>query len=259
MKLENDLIKLGLTDKEGKVYVALLELGQETVQNISKKSRVNRATTYVILKSLMEKGLASTLEQDGKTYFIASHPEALKGLFELQKSEIEQRQRYLDALLPELKLINNKASGKPSVKFYETKQGIINCFEEFLLTARNTDPDNTIRMIFPQDKLEGLFTEKELDAYRQERVKRKAKAKSLYNSTITFFNDNESRKMIHLNEKQFPFSCDIGIYGDNVRILSLGEKPSSILITDKEVAKTLKSLFELAWEAAQTRAAKQKK
>jgi len=43
-------------------------------------------------------------------------------------------------------------------------------------------------------------------------------------------------------------------------MLSLNEKkPSGILIKDKDIALTLKSLFELAWEAAKTRQEKENK
>lgn len=42
--LENKLKELGLADKEARVYLASLELGSDTVQNIAKKSGVNRAT-----------------------------------------------------------------------------------------------------------------------------------------------------------------------------------------------------------------------
>ena len=45
MTLDKELQKIGLSEKEAKVYLAALELGQASVQNIARKAEVNRATT----------------------------------------------------------------------------------------------------------------------------------------------------------------------------------------------------------------------
>jgi len=63
--LEKYLKSIELSDKEIKVYVSALELGESTVIDISKKSRVNRTTIYPVIDSLQEKGLVS-LAQKGK-------------------------------------------------------------------------------------------------------------------------------------------------------------------------------------------------
>ena len=86
MELAYELQKIGLSHKEAKVYLANLELGQSSVQNIAKKASVNRATTYVILNSLIEKGLCSTFMQNKKTFYAASDPEQLETIFETQKN-----------------------------------------------------------------------------------------------------------------------------------------------------------------------------
>lgn len=38
---EKELISFGLSEKEAKVYLAALELGAETAQNLSKKAGIN--------------------------------------------------------------------------------------------------------------------------------------------------------------------------------------------------------------------------
>ena len=86
----NDLMDIGLSEKEAAVYLALLELGSDTVQHIAKKSAVNRATTYVILDSLKKKGVVSTVEKGTKTHFQAESPESLRKLIRLQEAEIKE-------------------------------------------------------------------------------------------------------------------------------------------------------------------------
>ncbi len=252
MNLIKELENIGLADKEAKVYLANLELGQESVQNIAKKAGVNRATTYVILNSLIKKGLCSTFEQGKKTFFVAANPDLLESQFEVQKKELEEKQKYFKNIIPQLELINNKQGDKPLVKFYEGKQGLVNCFMEFV----SPDPDSKddySRVVFTLDKLDNLFTEEDQKKFKNIRIKNQAKSKSIYNSSSRELSNTSDGLRIRVSSDKFPLPCDIGIFGNKVRIMSQDKKPSGIIIHDKDIATTLRSLFELAWEAAEAR------
>jgi sugar-specific transcriptional regulator TrmB len=255
MELSTELQNLGLSEKEAKVYLANLELGQSSVQNIAKKSGVNRATTYIILGSLAKKGLCSTFEQEKKTYYIATNPESLEGMFELQKKELDNRQKHFASLLPELKLVDNSGANKPVVKFFEGKRGLTNCYNEFVESYQQSDQDSAAFMFYNKDKVNELFSHDERTKYRQFRVKHEVPVKSIYASdTVTMPNaDNAVR--VKVSPEEFPVNCDIGIHGNSVRILLL-DKLSGILINDRDVAESFSSLFRLAWEAVEARQAK---
>ncbi len=247
MSLIHDLQKIGLSDKEAKVYLAALELGDVPVQNISKKAGVNRATTYVVLESLAKKGLCSKYDKAGKTMYVANRPEAIAGIFELQRNEIEERRRYFDAIIAQLKSVTNKGSDKPVIRFFEGKEGIRNAHDEFV--EGHNDPKEIVRMFFPKDRIDEVFTPAELSEFRSVRLKHKIKSKALYSSKLKTLPDSPDGQRIKVTDK-FPVSCDVAIYGDTTRIASLGDKLSAVLIKDKEIANTFKSLFDLAWEAA---------
>ena len=57
--LEQDLKNLGLSEKEAIIYLASLELGPSTIQEISKKAQIKRSSTYDMIRFLMERGLMS--------------------------------------------------------------------------------------------------------------------------------------------------------------------------------------------------------
>ena len=52
---------LGLSDKEARVYLALLELGTASAQTVSTKSYIKKPTTYLALEELRKKGLLTKL------------------------------------------------------------------------------------------------------------------------------------------------------------------------------------------------------
>ena len=258
MSLVADLQGIGLSNKEAKVYLASLEIGQASVQNISKKANVNRATTYSILDALIAKGLVSTFEKGKKTFFNATSPDYLSSMFEMRKKEVEEKQKHFQNMLPQLKLIHNQQEDKPVIRFYDGKQGLLTCVEEYI-TATTGEKDEPIRMIYNKDRLDELFDEDDLAWFRKKRLTRKIKSRVLYNSVKKELRSNHHGTRIKINSKEYPISSDIGIYGDYVRIASLGKRLSSVLIKDKEIAKTMKSIFELAWEASMTKDVDRKK
>jgi sugar-specific transcriptional regulator TrmB len=66
-----ELTKLGLTEGEAKVYLALLKLGSSTVGPIVKKSKVAYSNIYEVLERLISKGLVSFIKKEKTKYFQA--------------------------------------------------------------------------------------------------------------------------------------------------------------------------------------------
>src|SRR3989338_4834067 len=168
MLVEFELKKLGLSDKEIKVYLALLELGEAAVQKISQKSKVNRATTYVILEGLAKKSLVSEIEKEGKTLYGAQDPEFLFNLFKFQEREIKEKEAEFKKVLPELKAIFNLAPQKPKVRFFEGKEGLLAIQENFL-KEKNIE----INEFYSSDDVHVAFTKDELDRLLKIRLENK--------------------------------------------------------------------------------------
>src|SRR3989338_3658806 len=102
MSFINQLISIGLSDNEAKVYMAILDLGQATVLEISAKAGVNRPTTYVQIESLKKMGLVSSQTKGKKQIFIAESPDQLEFVIEQEKKTVEQKKEELAKILPEL-------------------------------------------------------------------------------------------------------------------------------------------------------------
>lgn len=244
--LERELQEIGLNEKEAKVYLANLELGQSTVQEIAKKADVNRATAYFIIEGLMKKGLISSFHKGKKQYFISADPDRLVEVLEQEKYTIEKREENLKKLLPQLQSLNNKQKDRPVVKYYEGKEGIITMLEEFMKTATGT-----INMAYSMDNLDRVFSDKEKAKEKEKRIKKGLKTKVIY----TFKNGKLEKHPLSSRRKvpfeKFPITCDIAVYNNKVRIASLGDKLSGIIIEDQEIANSIQAILDLAWEGAE--------
>ena len=104
----NTLQELGLEDKEIKIYLALLEIGEATVLNISRKSKVNRASIYYILEKMKKKGLVTHVEKSGKETFAATEPALL---LNQQKSKVQNLKSIIPDLSANSPAIEAKISG----------------------------------------------------------------------------------------------------------------------------------------------------
>ena len=69
--LEIELQRVGLDERQAKVYLAALELGPSPVQKIAQRAGIPRATVYLVLNDLQGKGLITTYDEGKKTFFVA--------------------------------------------------------------------------------------------------------------------------------------------------------------------------------------------
>ena len=245
--IEKDIQSLGLNEKEAKVYLASLELGQATVQKISAKAGIKRPTTYFIIENLMERGLMSSYYQGKKQLFVAETPERILDLIAKERKDLELREEQFKRLLPELQSINNRNKDKPVVKYYEGKDGILTMVSEHLKTSKNQESYD----VFSRDFVENTLTPEEMAIIRKERLSSKIRVKALYTHEKGDLQSVEDAQLIRLPQSELPVSCDIAFFEDKVRIASFKDRVVGIVIEDKEIANSFRAIFRLAWKQAE--------
>ncbi len=243
----SELKNIGLSDKEAKVYLAMLELGPASVLEIAAKAGVNRPTAYVQIESLKKMGLTSSHTKDRKQLFIAESPSQLEHILDIRNKELDQQKTELKSILPELGAMFNLGDEKPLVRYFEGKEGLLRMQEEFLKTKITE-----ILGIFSADAVYELFPDHK-DTYTSRRIKKKILSKVIYTSKkghILAETDAESlRKSKYLPPEKMPFTADITIFGNNIAISSLKGKIGGAIITNTEVANSFKTLFQLVWDS----------
>lgn len=244
--LESVLKNIGLSDKEARVYLTALELGEESVQNIARKAKINRPTAYNMIRALMKRGLMSTIEKGKKQYFNAESPERLMNLVKAKEEEYKLLERSVSEVLPELKAVFNKAGEKPRIRYFEGKEGL----KEIQKDIIDSKPKELLE-IYSVDEVRAVFTEEESrNQWKQVRIVNNTNIKHIYNRSLGPFDLKQRDRIINekwVSEEDFPFTSDVGIYNDKVFIASLKGNLQGIIIENKEVAKTFTSFFKLAW------------
>lgn len=253
--LVSSLEDLGLSEKEAKVYLANLSLGASSVQKIADHSGIKRVTTYVILESLVNLGLVSQSTKGKKTLFIAEDPLSLSRLIAKREAELDDQKASFDAMLPQLKTLKNQPSDSPSVKFYDSAEGIKSVVKTFYRTVE-AEGIKEVHGISNLDHLYTIFPEFRESVSNPSRVRAGIKSYIIYTSHEgPIFKQSDkrtNRESRFVPVEKYPISGDIGIVGPHLFLLSLtGSKPLGITIRSEELAEGMRALFKLAWQAAE--------
>jgi len=241
--IESILKKIGLSDKEVKVYLACLQSGPSPVRKIAQAAGVNRGTAYDILRSLMDLGLVSYYHQDKHQYFIAEDPAKLTNTIEQRQQQLEKTKGEIDQLIPQLKSMYDRAGTKPVVKYYEGTAGIKTILRDVLEMCKTGDrryyvySSSTIRKYL-------------YEAYRnfsQDRIKAGIAVKSISIGPGGETVGLDERRWL---SKQASSPTYTLIYTGKVAMVSVdGEgKPIGVMIEDKNIYQTQKMIFEFIWQ-----------
>jgi sugar-specific transcriptional regulator TrmB len=242
--MENKHIKalkeFGLSENEIKTYITLLKTGESSVQEIAKNAELPRTTCYHILTSLQQKGLIGTAVKKHIKYFQATPPKILVKI-------LNQKKRYIEEAIPELKAMISTFKQKPEVEILEGINGIKTILLDILEEKNEILHYGDIISLVKN--LEYIFPQ-----YIKERIRKKIPIRIIgkkepEHSKLIKSAKKEYRKFKFLPEN-FIFKTSVFIYKDKVAILNLQKEPCyGIIISNEDYQDTQKQIFELLWKS----------
>ena len=117
------LENLGLSDKEARTYLAVLELGVSTIKPIAERAKIKRTSIYNFIDRLVSLGLISRATIRGRNHYQATSPTRLA---KLQRDRLEQCERAI----PELMSMFNLSQTKPRISYFEGVEQMRNIVRE---------------------------------------------------------------------------------------------------------------------------------
>lgn len=236
------LIKIGLSNNEAYIYLALLNLGPSLVSKVVEKTGINRTNIYDRIERLIDKGLVSYVIKNNRKYFCAAEPKRLLRFLEEKKEKVEEEKKLIRELLPELEKIK-PAPKNERIEVFEGKEGIKTILEDIIESRQNILTYGS----------EGNFS-KILKFYFTHYLKKLEKSK--INMKVIFNYDDTKKPFewkfaeIKYIPKEYKSPTETTIYGDKVVIFILTEEPRAILIKSKATAEAYTNYFNLLWKIA---------
>lgn len=245
--LVKELQEIGLSEKEAKVYLASLELGPATAQQIAAKALVNRPTTYIMIESLEKRGLMSSYKKGKRKVFSASNPAVLNYLLANEKRQLEKRQEKFSAIIEKIK--NNTDVGCNDEITVTLQKGLdaVIYHQDLMLETDNEDATDFLEVV-NLDKAKMVFPNRKPETDIRNEINDKYKFKCLVkgkNGTSAQF-PNGHRKVI--KDENDNIEAALNIHGDHA-VFSVydSKEPQLLIINNSAITKTLRTLFTALW------------
>ncbi len=247
--MHNQLATIGLSKSERIAYDALLSRGTLTPPELAKISGLTRVNSYAALKGLTQKGLVHEQDIQNRRAYSLLPPTKLRELARRRTDEVRTNLDSLEGLIPTLMNQYALVSGQPGISHYEGIEGIKKVYED------------TLRPPYPEEVLvlRSIYDSEELEDFIQKYVERRAKL-GIKSQTVSppgirhpLLGEEELlRSLRFLPRENFSLPAEISIYGDKIALISLRKDFIATIIQSKDIAETLRILFEIIWQNAKT-------
>lgn len=244
------LKRLGLSDAEIAIYLALSEGGARTASELVKATRGKRPTVYYALRSLIDRGLCHKAGGVGVERFQAEPAKALKRVLDERAREQAQLARDIDAIVPSLMRKGETAEGMPAVSFYEGEAAMRQAIMDTLYCRSRhidalTPADN---YFFQAGKAFG-------SEYVRERVARRITTRNLWEKALdpaTMRAQYAGLSQVRILPKGMHgrFRTTVFAYDDAVLYISSRKNGYALLVRSKEHVELVRAMYDALWEAA---------
>lgn len=238
MDLEQTFINYGYTLNQAKAYLAALELGIGSAQDVGKKAGIKRTTAYSVLDELVRKGVAVKTKERRKDRYLVVSPRELAARYG------EYQQRLVEAV-PRLMAIHNQAAVKPKIQFFEGAEGIKQIYADTLREKPKEILEFNTSNIF--DKFPGFPKQ-----YVNKRRAQKIPARRIAPDTPDY-RRHQGRDLAELSQtkllktEDYDIPIEINIYGNKVAFMSYGDE-LGLIIESESIARAMRQIYELFWK-----------
>ncbi|MFA6422725.1 MAG: helix-turn-helix domain-containing protein [Candidatus Buchananbacteria bacterium] len=240
-KIKQILAEYGLSDKEVKIYLALLGQGSLTVKELSIYTKIKRTSIYPIADKMVSRGILGIYSAKYGTHYIATSPLSLLSRIERIKTEFQES-------LPELEAMQKKETDDTNVKYYKGKEGHMSVLNETLKGY-----SHEIFYIGSAKDLNEVISDRYvLDIYIPARLKRKIILKQIvfpdkFSKTLKK-TDNKELRFTRFLPANYAFTGNMIIFENKVAYFSSIKELTCVKIESKEIFEMEKEKFKLMWD-----------
>ena len=239
--LVDDLIEIGLSKNEAKVYTALLELGSSTTGPIIKKSGLYRVMVYDTLDKLLKLGLVNYSIKKNRKNFEAEEP---KQILEL----IKNKEIIANKVVENLQKLKVEKPLEQGAFVYEGWRGIQSAQENYFKDMKKGEGEYVMVGASRQlhKKLDDFF-----NYFHERRSKIGVPAKLLFNENNRRFGNLKKKYkpvQVRYMPKRIITPSWVSTYEDMVLIGVAEDTPMAFFIKNKAVAESYRQYFYFMWE-----------
>ena len=239
------LAKIGLSENECEVYLALLKLGPLSAYEIAQKTGIYRPHVYDKIETLAKKGLVSYVQKGKKKIFSAAPPSKIMDYLKEQEKDVQEDIKLLADNLQHLSSLYSVSKEDTNVQVLIGVEGLKlrlkdtheTPHKENLIFGLNEEKYNKALPVFMPQYFK-ILKEKGI---RERVITYKKKGVFMFDNEVTTYRFLDTKDMNPVNTI---------IYGNKVAFIIWGMPITTIIIENKQLAHTYSEHFEYLWKIA---------
>jgi sugar-specific transcriptional regulator TrmB len=238
------LAKLGLSDAEADVYLAMLN-GAQSARDIINATNRARPTVYYSLTALERRGLLSKTGLEDAQRFRVEPLKRLVTMVDEQQAEVAAAKEGIEQFITQFDQ-RRKGDDKPNVSFYEGSAAVRNVIMESIYTH-----SRRIDSLIPAENFFWQLGPEFVTKYVEARWKLSVKTRHLWatkvdKSTIDKYYEHAAIRMLP-DKLGSRFKTSVFMYDDNVLYVSSLASGYALVVHSAEHFELMQMLYEGLW------------
>ena len=239
MRMDLDALEqAGLSSREARLYLALLDLGSTTVGPLVDRTEIPSSKIYEVLDRLEEKGLANHIIKGKRKHFQASSPDVILHALETQKDDFEKH-------LSNLKERQRLARQQQFAEYHEGKEAVFSLVRQLIKQAPR---GSTYRSFAVDDELEqgdvAAFVSSTALLRHERRLMSKVlvreEARKLFKEHIP----SSSRKVMNIRYTSWRFPDGVIILDNDLILVEWEGEASAVRIRNEAFVRSYREFFD---------------
>ena len=244
---KDSLIKLGLSQSEATLYLALFRIGASDVNRLVQETGFYKANVYQALERLCDKGIISKIIEKNRRVYQIQNPDTLIGFIDEKKDELEKQRKLAKKLTKEVELSKHSFPQETAAVF----TGIGSVKKIYSDIIKNKLDYYVFGSPLESETVIQDYYWKNLHAKQHEFG---IKAQMIFHKSLRHWKKFIRHKEVKIKflDMKFEPLTETTIYGTKVALTVWTEKPVVTIINNKHVAQSYKQIFDILWKMAKT-------
>ncbi len=235
MRAEEALSKIGLSEGEIKVYLAILKLGSVPVNKIKSETHLHRTTIYDFIEKLLNKGFLNYVTKGNVNYYKATHPSKLLDY-------VKEKEETIKDILPDLKKLWDVRREDIVVGTHKGREGVKTLLNDMIKVKKNYIAfgveDSDWEKAAPFAMAQYLKKEEEIGI----------KGRLLASEETEFIFGLKQHEYRYVSDEYFNPTSTV-IYGVKTAIV-IWDPLTVIIIENSNLSDSYRKHFEMLWKTA---------
>lgn len=250
--IKSALSEIGLDRAECQVYILLLKKTFLGVQAITNEVKLPRSSVHLACENLLAKGVIKVITSGKRRNFYIEDSKQIQNYILHKENAIQTQKLNLFSVLPKLSALQAISQDSEPIEVQEL-QGENGFVETFYRALEQKKGGEVLRFAGSPENF--TVARDKLKKYREKRVKMKIYTRILQPSSPQSEEEvrdaiGKSREVRILPKEMYDPKTQMSVWEDKIAITVWDKGLHSIIIRNSAIAKTMKQLFNIAWDKA---------